>query len=219
MVKSARQILWPSRHRAIWVTAYAVVALLGLSTLAYFTVIGTPGPATSGSPAAVSAPASHVPTATPGSPGNGGQAGNGAQAGTEPMTTKNRAGAAAWNAGHGGAALAAVSGQLGTTLMTHAARQFLLMRQACATLAADVRSAQQSPPIPDTAMETAYKRALAGLGKAAAECRAAISSHQEGVEDVEVHENTALLDEATSGLSTGAKDLYLATETIKTMKR
>jgi hypothetical protein len=218
MFKSARQILWPSTHRGRWITAGAVVALLGLSALLYVTVFGTSGPAAPGSPAAASGPASYA-QAAPSGPAPGGQAGSGAQVGSGPLTPKNPAAVAAWNTGRGGAALAAVSNQLGTTLMTHGARQFLLMKQACTTLAAAVRTAKHSPPIPDSAIQKAYTGALAKLGKAAAECQAAISSHQEGIEDVVVHENTAILDQATSALTHGIEDLYLTTEKIKTLRR
>ena len=70
-------------------------------------------------------------------------------------------------------------------------------------------------PIPDAAMQRLYDKALAEMAKGAADCRAAISSHREGVEDIVLHQDTVMLNQAMSLIAAGAKDLYHATGKIK----
>jgi hypothetical protein len=126
---------------------------------------------------------------------------------------------AAWNAGQGGTTLAAISTNLGTTLMAHGAREFAQMRRACVSLASNVASASVQPPIPDSAMQVLYKQALTALAVGAAKCEAGISSHLEGDEDLVIDTNTALLDTAISQLDTGARELYSATYRIRLLKQ
>ena len=54
------------------------------------------------------------------------------------------------------------------------------MRLACVQLASDISTAQAGPPIPDAAMQRLYTRALTGLSRAAADCRAAITMEGDG---------------------------------------
>ena len=99
--------------------------------------------------------------------------------------------------------------------MTHGAHQFVLMKKACAKLATAVTTAQASPAIPDTAMQQEYQVTLTTLATAAAGCQGAISYKPDGDEYVVAQENATTLNQATSALITGAKDLYVATYTIK----
>lgn len=126
---------------------------------------------------------------------------------------------AAWNAGPGGAALAAISAHLGTVLMAHDERQFVQMKRECASLAAAVTAASAQPAIPDPAMENLYTKALASLAAGAANCQAAVSSHQEGDEDLITTTDPSLLVTAMSQLTTGTRDLYVATAAVKALKR
>src|SRR5579872_2164238 len=100
---------------------------------------------------------------------------------------------AAWNAGPGGATLAAISAHLGTVLMAHDERQFVQMKRECASLASAATAASAQPAIPDSAMENLYTTALASLAAGAANCQAAVSSHQEGDEDLITTTNSSLL--------------------------
>ena len=124
----------------------------------------------------------------------------------------------AWNTGPGGAALSALSVDVGRVLIVHGAGQFAQMKQACVSLAADVATAGVRPPIPDPAMETAYRQALASLAAGAADCRAAISWRVQGDEDTVTKTSPALLARAKSELDAGIRDLYRATGRIKTLE-
>jgi hypothetical protein len=84
----------------------------------------------------------------------------------------------------------------------------------CTTLASEVRAAQAGPPIPDAAMQRLYARALAGLSSAAAGCRQAISEDPEGDEELKIHLNHALLDQARLEFAAASKKLYRATAEI-----
>jgi hypothetical protein len=126
---------------------------------------------------------------------------------------------AAWKAGHGGTAWRAVSAQLGTVLMMHAAKQVPQLPQACQVLGTAVTTARTAPPIPDRTMELWYERGLAQIGAGAADCRASITSKLTGDEDLVVHQNAALINRAMSELSTGSKELYKATAYVKTTGR
>ncbi len=203
MFESVRQVLWSRRHHGRRIVAYAVLALLGLSAVTYVTVAGRPGPTASTAAGKLAGTALAVPASQA-----VGQDSNAA------LNPSHPAKVAAWDGGHGGRALAVVSAELGDVLMTHDVRQFLEMKQACSKLAAAVTNARAKAPIPDAAMERLYKRALGELATAAADCHAAISYRQNGVEDVVVHENSTLLDRAMAAAVAGAKDLYRGTAKI-----
>jgi hypothetical protein len=134
---------------------------------------------------------------------------------TVPLPPAHKHAVARWNSGPGGAALAAVTTQLGTVSQIGGAGLFATMKQGCATLGTDVAQAQAAVPIPDPAMQKAYRHSLAELATAAATCRSAITSWPEGDEDIQTHENKPLLRTSVAEMSTGSKQLYLATERIR----
>ena len=230
MPESTREIPRQGMRRWLGHLAFAVVTLVGISVVVYAVWPASPAKNTSN------------PTGIAGSsPGQTAPAGTGSSAGTVPAGTapagaadsqagaptlptgpvalkpRNPAHVATWNAGQGGATLAAISTNLGTALMAHGAHQFAQMRRACVSLASDVASASTQPPIPDSAMQVLYEKALTSLAVGAAKCEAGISSHLEGDEDLVVQTNPALLDTAMSQLDIGAHDLYSATYRIKTL--
>lgn len=124
-----------------------------------------------------------------------------------------------WQAGPGGAALAAVSQEMGIAAQSAGMRDYHQMKQACLMLSADISRARAAPPIPDLAMQRRYGRALAALARAAGECRQAISEDHEGDETVRVHLNKALLTRARFGLAAGSATLYDATAAIHNLQR
>jgi hypothetical protein len=126
---------------------------------------------------------------------------------------------ATWNAGPGGATLAAITSHLGTVLMAHDARQYVQMKRECVSLAADVKTASAQSAIPDPAMQNLYTKALAAISAGAADCQGAVSSHQEGDEDLIPQTNSSLLATAMSELNTGTRDLYIATAGIKDLRK
>ena len=131
----------------------------------------------------------------------------------------NPANVAAWKTGQGGATLSAITDDLGAVLMAHGAGQFIQMQRACVSLASDTDKASTQPPIPDTAMQALYKKALTSLAVGAAKCEAAISSQPEGEENFVIHTNPALLDMSLSQLNIGVRELYSATEGIRTLRK
>jgi hypothetical protein len=119
-----------------------------------------------------------------------------------------------WREGPGGSYLASVTSQMGAAMQAAGVKQYGAMRMTCTTVASEVRAAQAGPPIPDAAMQRLYAKALAGLSSAAADCRQAISEHPEGDEDLEIHLNHALLDQARLEFAAASKKLYRATAEI-----
>lgn len=119
-----------------------------------------------------------------------------------------------WREGPGGSDLASVTSQMGAAMQAAGVKQYGAMRMTCTTLASEVRGAQAGPPIPDAAMQRLYARALAGLSSAAADCRQAIAEHPEGDEDLEIHIDHALLDQARLQFAAASKRLYRATAEI-----
>ena len=222
MSKSARQALWPRRHPGVQIALYAVVASAVASVVMFFVGTGKPGPAAVGASArdaaataqATSSPAA-VGTSTSASPAPSASTSASPAPSSTALTTTNTAQVATWEAGTGGTALQSVSVQLGNVVMAHGANQFVEMKKACTKLATAVTTAQAGPAIPDTAMQLEYQGSLTNLATAAADCNGAISYKQDGDEHVVATENATTLSQATSALVTGAKDLYVATYTIK----
>jgi hypothetical protein len=120
----------------------------------------------------------------------------------------------AWDAGSGGAELGAVSGQLGNVTQASGLREYVAMEASCVKLAADVRTAQAGPPIPDAAMQTLYATALGTLAKGAEDCRAAISQQPDGDEYIMTTENQPMLHAAAAAFTSASEDLYRATDEI-----
>jgi hypothetical protein len=121
-----------------------------------------------------------------------------------------------WDAGPGGKTLAAVREQMGSAMQSAGLKMYAAMRLACAQLASDVSIALAGPPIPDNAMQRLYARALAGLSRAAAGCRTAISVHVDG-EDTAVHVNVPLLNRSRVEFAAASTKLYRATGEIESL--
>jgi len=121
-----------------------------------------------------------------------------------------------WDAGPGGKTLAAVGEQMGTAMQSAGLKMYAAMRLACAQLASDVSTARAGPPIPDRAMQRLYAKALAGLSRAAADCRTAISIHSDG-ENTEAHVNGPLLNRSRVEFAAASKKLYRATGEINSL--
>lgn len=124
-----------------------------------------------------------------------------------------------WDTGRGGAALAAVSSNLGSATQAAGNKRYVLMRPACASLAAAVTEAKAAPPIPDASMQWMYVKALTTLGSAATICLNGIAEHAYGDDGVETHENPRFLSESVSGFTVGGRQLYSATLKIAVAER
>ena len=123
-----------------------------------------------------------------------------------------------WDAGPGGQALAAVGEQMGTAMQSAGLKQYAQMKLACAQLASDIGTARADPPIPDTAMQRLYAKALAGLSRAAAHCHTAISIHVDD-ESTDVHLNAPLLNRSRVEFAAASTKLYRATGEIASLHR
>jgi hypothetical protein len=122
---------------------------------------------------------------------------------------------ARWEAGPGGKSLAGVTAQMGYALQAAGGGLYPLMKQACASLASDIQTAQAGPPIPDAAMQQVYGRALTTLSQAAANCRSAISLSPVNGESLETHVHEALLEQSRTEMAAGSKTLYKATAEVR----
>ena len=228
---AARQLRRRPRNRRFGILALAILALAAVFVIVVAAWPSGKGPGSSGSSLAAAGSrvtASHaaVPaqqatqaaTAVPAQQPAQAPAAAEASLGSA-VKPANSLKVAVWNAGRGGAALRAVSAQLGTVLMMHAAEHVPEMRQACQALNAAATAALAATPIPDVTMQLWYKRALDDIGAGAADCRAAISSKLHGDEDLVVHQDAALMSRAMSELTTGARELYKATAYVKPLER
>ena len=124
-----------------------------------------------------------------------------------------------WTAGPGGAALSAVTAQVGKASQAGGLKSYAQMKAACADLGSSVKTAQGAPPIPYDAMQRLYASALTGLAVAVADCRTAISVRSGDDENLIVHVNSALLNRSATELAAGTKELYTATAEIRTLRR
>ena len=207
-------------RRRLGITA-SVIALAGL-TLAivnlmaaskpHLDALSSPLTAASASPGTLTPGPALAPNAAAAPTQNA--ADLGLAAGAVPLPDGMKAQVTAWDAGHGGAALAVVSTQLGSVTQSGAVREYVEMKEACSQLAIDVRTAQAEPGIPEAAMQVLYAKALADLATGAADCRNAISLQPDGDELVLTHENATMLDQSMSPLTLGAKELFQATAEI-----
>jgi hypothetical protein len=121
-----------------------------------------------------------------------------------------------WAKGRGGAALAAVTAQLGDSMQAANLKLYVQMRQSCVTLAANVAAARAAPPIPAAAMQRLYARTLTGIGHTAADCRGSITVRP-GDETTETHLNHPLLRRARAEFAAMSARLYRATAEIRTL--
>jgi hypothetical protein len=123
-----------------------------------------------------------------------------------------------WQEGPGGSALTTVETQMGNAMQTAGLKMYAPMKMACDSLASGIGAAQAGPPIPYEAMQRLYAKALAGLSRAAADCRAAISVHVDG-EDAAIHLNHGLLYQSREEFATTSGKLYKATAEIQALSR
>jgi hypothetical protein len=120
-----------------------------------------------------------------------------------------------WNSGPGGRALAAVTELSSNALFERSTGQYALMLLDCKALSTAVSKALLAPFIPDLPMQVKYLTTLTSFQLAAVECVTAIHEVPDGVEDTVTNVNPTVMDLAASGLSTGASDLYVATEMLR----
>jgi hypothetical protein len=123
-----------------------------------------------------------------------------------------------WAKGPGGAALTAVTTQLGNAMQAAAVKQYPAMKQACITLGADVGTARAAPPIPDPAMQHLYAKTLTGLSRASVQCQAAISVRT-GDETNEIHLKARLFQRARMEFAAMSTGLYRATAEVRSLHR
>lgn len=212
------------RRHGWWIALSAAIALAGLAAV-YIpsggnTFLASQGahltaPASSASPAGPRAPNPDATKAVPAGIPTSAAVG---VAAPRPLPRKLTAVLARWDAGSGGAKLAALSGQLGDTTQASGLKLYATMRLACLKFGAAVTAARSAPAIPDAAMQRWYARALTTFAKAVADCRAGLSAHPYGDEDIQIREHPKVLDRSVSELAAGAKELYLATAKIKAMR-
>ena len=169
----------------------------------------TPGPAITPTPALVPGAAAAGPQSA---------AALGLAAGALPLPSGMKTQVAAWDAGRGGTALAAISKQLGSVTQSGAVREYVEMKEACSELATEIRAAQAETAIPEAAMQVLYAKALASMATGAADCQNAISVQPDGDELVLTHENATLLRQSGSALTVGAKELFQATAEIEVLR-
>lgn len=90
------------------------------------------------------------------------------------------------------------------------------MLRYCTTLAAAVQDAENTPPIPDAAMQQMYTQSLNALKQGATDCKAGITLRFADIDEPGVVVNHAKVDRAMSELGTGVNDLYIATSALRT---
>lgn len=120
-----------------------------------------------------------------------------------------------WNKGPGGKAFYQISNDIGMVLQSGGTKMYVAMKAACGNLATSVNAAATSPPIPDATMQSKYTAALSTLGKAAADCRSAISEQPNGTEYVSTTVNQAVLGSAQNEFSSVSKNLANIAVTIQ----
>jgi hypothetical protein len=172
LVRHAR---W-SAPRGWVVIAAAAFAFSGLvAGLSYFAISGGLGPAARPRPLSAASPnpdstqpvprfnvpAQVDPVALP-------------STGAVPLPTYEQPQVRTWQAGPGGAALKQVSNQAGNATQAEGLKLYVELKAACTQLAVSVTTAQDAPPIPDTAMQALYRKALQELGTGAGQCKTAI---------------------------------------------
>jgi hypothetical protein len=121
-----------------------------------------------------------------------------------------------WAKGPGGAALAAVTAQLGDSMQAANLKLYAQMRQSCASLSGSVAAARAAPPIPAAAMQRLYARTLTGIDRGAADCRRAITI-KPGDEATQTHLNHLLLGRTRAEFGRASARLYRATAEIRSL--
>ena len=227
----------PKRRISAPVRASAVIAsvVVGVSVIVYLTIGTSSGPHPTANASA--AGAGGTAAGTTGGGGSSVAGGGGSGAGTtaggtaasggsssssnvpKPLHATDAAEVFSWKTGPGGKALARVTTQAGTVLMAHGANQYPEMKMACIALTSAVKAAEAAPSIPDAAMQKTYGLSLTAFKTAAVECQAGITQHQEGLEDTVTDVDSPELNTAVANLGTGMTDLYVATDTLRTLTK
>jgi hypothetical protein len=177
--------------------------------------VAVPGAQGNGNLNAASAKSAGTPSARPAAAIPASITTQGISKNVVPLPAAQHHAVAAWAAGHGGAALASLTNQLGTVAQLGGEGLYATMRQECGDLLTDAATARASAPIPNTGMQAAYSRSLSQVTSAATSCRAAIKSWAEGSEDIQTHVNQTLLRSSLAGLAAAAHQLYLGTQQIR----
>jgi hypothetical protein len=120
-----------------------------------------------------------------------------------------------WDSGRGGKALARVTALADNALLAQQTGQYALMLPECQALEGAAGKALLAEPIPDLAMQAKYTTALLLFKLAALGCVAGIQQVPEGVEDTVTHVNQVVMAQVASELSSGASDLFAATEMLR----
>jgi hypothetical protein len=207
-----------------------VVGLAVIAAILYAVIPSSPGghatantaPSVNATPSAGS---TAIPGPMPGAPsspaaattGKGGAKGTALAGATapKPLLPANKSQVASWNKGSGGTALSAVTVAAGNAMMSRGTGAFPAMLLACRSLTAAVRQADAAPPIPDAPMEREYTAALSAFKQGASGCLEGLTQHLDGPENTLTHVNNAVIGKASSALTTGLKDLYIATEVLR----
>jgi hypothetical protein len=206
-----------------------VVGLAVIAAILYAVIPSSPsGQAANTAPsvnATPSAGSTAIPGPMPGAPsspaaattGKGGAKGTALADATapKPLQPASKSQVASWNKGSGGTALSAVTVAADNAMMSRGTGAYPAMLLACRSLTAAVRQADAAPPIPDATMEREYTAALSAFKQGASGCLAGITQHVDGPEDTLTYVNKAVIGKASSALTTGLKDLYIATEVLR----
>jgi hypothetical protein len=209
----AKPFRWIRQPAAVVVLL--VVALAGMSLAVYFVSSGSPNGQSAAKPGTGKADTDATPGPMPGAPTV--RVGSAASVtAPNPLKPSNPARVKSWNAGKAGAALVQVTEDSGSVLMAYSSGMYPEALQACTALAGAVQQAEVLPPVPDAAMQKLYAKSLDDFKSGTAECEAAITQHLEGVEDDITDVNHPEINTAISQFNVGTKDLYIATEALRT---
>jgi phosphatidate phosphatase APP1 len=124
-----------------------------------------------------------------------------------------------WNNGPGGAALAAVTGQLGNVMQDITVQLYPKAMLTCVRLQSSVENARGAAPIPDAAMQRQYASTLADIGDAVTDCRYALNAQLLDKEDEQVTVDKHLLNRAMTKFGAASDLLYTATADIRLLHR
>jgi hypothetical protein len=214
----------PSRRVPGSVLTVALLAVAVFGAAAVYLVIpkssGGPSAATAPVPGVTSISAAKVGTTTgpvAGSPAKQGIAASASppQTGLKPLQPSDPGAVSSWSA-KAGKALAHITTQSENVVSARTAGNYPRMLRYCTALAAAVQDAENTPPIPDAAMQQMYTQSLNALKQGATDCAAGITLRFADIDEPGVVVNHAKVDRAMSELGTGVNDLYIATSALRT---
>lgn len=180
-----------------------------------------------GSLAPPSAAAASAAPASNSASGSGATSGKGAGQGTnssqgpatasaqKPLTPSSPSKTSQWAASKPGSVMSQVTDASGLALQDYSVHDYVSTLRECSALAGAVKAASAQAPIPDSAMQKRYASALSSFASGAQSCSSAITQHSQGPEDVTTTVNHAVMAQALSDLSSGTRDLYVATEKLR----